>query len=291
MARAPFINASGIGGVWALPGLSANQFGTISANQPAIASTAALLLTGNSTGGGVVAQISNVAATSAYVEFGGNGNAVGGANTAYVGQDSSGLLALNNRNAAGAYIATSGTQRLVVSAAGAVTINAPTSGTALTVGGNVVCTSSANVNNAIYSTTNTGASSFSLFTESGASGVSLTFYNTAYASGSTFNVGPAGATINNSSGTLSIGTSASASFNIFTNNVSRISVTSSGLVSISGSVGINGASGASALSGWGTPSGAVVVSNYNGATATLVQTSNAVAAIINQLINFGLFKS
>ena len=181
--------------------------------------------------------------------------------------------------------------RGTISSSGNWTINTPTSGTALTVGGAVVCTASANVNNVIYTSTNTGASSSSLFTDSSTSGLSLTVYNSAYAAGSTFSVGANGVSINNNGGgPLSIGTSVGAAFSIFTNNVSRISVASGGAVSISGQLGINGASGTSGLTGWGTPSGGVVVANYPGATATLVQTSNALAQVISQLIAFGIFK-
>jgi hypothetical protein len=43
--------------------------------------------------------------------------------------------------------------------------------------------------------------------------------------------------------------------------------------------------------GWGTPTGAAVQSNYSGATATLAQTSAAVAEIIAALKLTGLFGS
>jgi hypothetical protein len=138
----------------------------LTVSQASVASTSALTLIGNATAGGIVAQISNVAATSAYVEFGANGNALGGANTAYVGQDSGGVLALNNRGAAGAYIATSGTQRLVVSSGGAVTINAPTSGTTLTVTGTAAGTSAIILNTC--ATTGAQTASFSATNKPGA---------------------------------------------------------------------------------------------------------------------------
>jgi hypothetical protein len=46
-----------------------------------------------------------------------------------------------------------------------------------------------------------------------------------------------------------------------------------------------------ALSGWGTPTGGSAVANFPGATATLVQTSTAVAQIIATLKSFGLFSA
>jgi hypothetical protein len=44
-----------------------------------------------------------------------------------------------------------------------------------------------------------------------------------------------------------------------------------------------------ALAGWGTPTGGAAVNNFPGATATLLQTSTAVAQIIATLKSFGLF--
>lgn len=54
-------------------------------------------------------------------------------------------------------------------------------------------------------------------------------------------------------------------------------------------VGSNGATPPAQVTGWGTPTGAAVVANYPGATATLVQTSNVVAEIIAYLKSKGDF--
>lgn len=58
---------------------------------------------------------------------------------------------------------------------------------------------------------------------------------------------------------------------------------------IPGGLGVNGNSPASQVTGWGTPTGSAVISNYSGAAATLVQTSNAVAKIIETLKSVGIF--
>jgi hypothetical protein len=55
------------------------------------------------------------------------------------------------------------------------------------------------------------------------------------------------------------------------------------------SIGVNGASPPSQFTGWGTPTGAAAVSNFAGASATLVQTSTAVAQIITALKAYGFF--
>lgn len=54
-------------------------------------------------------------------------------------------------------------------------------------------------------------------------------------------------------------------------------------------IGINGVTPPTRVTGWGTPTGPAVTANYNGAAATLPQTSAVVAEIITALINLGLF--
>jgi hypothetical protein len=45
------------------------------------------------------------------------------------------------------------------------------------------------------------------------------------------------------------------------------------------------------IAGWGTPTGPAVVNNFSGGAATLVNCSNAIAEIINQLKALGLFSA
>ena len=56
-----------------------------------------------------------------------------------------------------------------------------------------------------------------------------------------------------------------------------------------GKVGVNGNSPPSQVTGWGTPTGAAVVTNFNGASGTLVNCTNAIAKIITDLKAFGLY--
>ena len=56
-----------------------------------------------------------------------------------------------------------------------------------------------------------------------------------------------------------------------------------------GAVGVNGNSPPAQVTGWGTPTGAAVVANFPGATATLVQCSNVIAKLITDLKAFGLY--
>lgn len=62
----------------------------------------------------------------------------------------------------------------------------------------------------------------------------------------------------------------------------------SGSLSIAQGIGMSGNSPVSAQAGWGTPTAGAVVANYNGASATLVQTSNALSSVLTQLKLLGL---
>lgn len=65
----------------------------------------------------------------------------------------------------------------------------------------------------------------------------------------------------------------------------------SGSVTFDGSIGINGNTPVAQVVGWGTPTGFAVVHNFPGASATLVQTSTAVAQIIKDLKALGIYGS
>jgi hypothetical protein len=297
-----------------------------------------LVVNGSAAGGGVVQQISNVTATSAFIEFAGNGNTLGGANTAYVGQDSAGLLALNNRGAAGAYISTSGNQRLAISSSGAVTINAPsTNTTGLSVAANsdagsaflsqyldgtnnprlIVSHSSASLYTRLDANgTTSSACVMQLATNntprlaitaagnvsinipssgnslavavSGGSGVAFTAASgqnaNLFIAGNGATTGTQGMTISHTSAGAFIQTNTTDSLFLVTNGTTRITVGSTGSVGL-----YSGASLWAQLAGFGTPTGAVVVANYPGATATLLQTSNTVAQILLALKALGIF--
>lgn len=100
--------------------------------------------------------------------------------------------------------------------------------------------------------------------------------------------GTQGLTISHTSSGAFIQTNTTDGLFFSTNGITRVTVGSSGNVTMTGTLGINGAVGSGASSGWGAPTGAAVVANFPGATATLVQCSNVIAALINGLKNFGL---
>lgn len=56
-----------------------------------------------------------------------------------------------------------------------------------------------------------------------------------------------------------------------------------------GPISTNGVAPPAKVTGWGTPTGGAVVASYNGALATLIQTSNVVAQLIADLKAFGLY--
>ena len=63
---------------------------------------------------------------------------------------------------------------------------------------------------------------------------------------------------------------------------------SNGALGCPGPIGVNGATPPTQVTGWGTPTGAAVVANFNGASGTLVNCSNAIAEIITILKAVGL---
>jgi len=78
-------------------------------------------------------------------------------------------------------------------------------------------------------------------------------------------------------------------FTLYNGTTNVLSISSGGNAVFSGQVGFNGASGTAQQTGWGTPTGAAIVANYPGASATLVQTSNAVAALIGVMKVLGIY--
>lgn len=63
----------------------------------------------------------------------------------------------------------------------------------------------------------------------------------------------------------------------------RMTITSGGAFSI------NAGAGQGTVTGWGTPTGAAIVANFPGATATLVQCSNVIAKLITDLKAWGFY--
>lgn len=61
-----------------------------------------------------------------------------------------------------------------------------------------------------------------------------------------------------------------------------------GKVALSGPLGVNGVAPPAQVTGFGTPTGAAVIANFPGASATLVQCSNTIAELIAVLKGLGL---
>lgn len=81
---------------------------------------------------------------------------------------------------------------------------------------------------------------------------------------------------------------AQAGLTLSINDASAAAITTTG-VTIKGRLGINNTTPPAQVTGWGTPTGASVVANFPGATATLVQCSNVIAKLITDLKAFGLY--
>jgi hypothetical protein len=62
-----------------------------------------------------------------------------------------------------------------------------------------------------------------------------------------------------------------------------------GGLAIGSGLGLFGNATVSQTTGWGTPTGPLVVNNFSGSAATLVQCSNAIAKIITDLKALGLY--
>jgi hypothetical protein len=61
-----------------------------------------------------------------------------------------------------------------------------------------------------------------------------------------------------------------------------------GSATLTKGLGVNGAAPPTQVTGWGTPTGAAVVANFNGATGTLVNCSTAIAELITILKAAGI---
>lgn len=76
---------------------------------------------------------------------------------------------------------------------------------------------------------------------------------------------------------------------LFTNNSIRVIIASGGAVTVNGNLSCNGVTPPAQITGWGTATGATVVANFPGATATLAQCSGVIAKLITDLKAFGLY--
>lgn len=81
---------------------------------------------------------------------------------------------------------------------------------------------------------------------------------------------------------------AQAGLTLSINDLSAAAITSTG-ITITGRLGINNVTPPAQVTGWGTPTGASVVANFPGATATLAQCSAVIAKLITDLKALGLY--
>lgn len=89
-------------------------------------------------------------------------------------------------------------------------------------------------------------------------------------------------------GAMGFGTANGIPLALGTSGATRVTVSNTGTVSMSASFGCNGASPPTQTTGWGTPTGQAVVANFNGASGTLVNCSNAIAEILTILKAYGM---
>lgn len=89
----------------------------------------------------------------------------------------------------------------------------------------------------------------------------------------------------NSGNEFQVGTFGGFKLQLVVNNVvaADFTVAASPACTFKGPIGVNNVTPPAQVTGFGTPTGAAVVANYPGATATLVQTSNTVAEILTIL--------
>jgi hypothetical protein len=151
---------------------------------------------------------------------------------------------------------TAGTTPIKIAAAGNVTVAAPTSGTALTL-------------------------------PSTASAVTLTGANASLGIGTAFLAGQT-ELFTASTNPLGLGTTGAAALNLYTNAALGMSMDTSGRVTFVRNVGVNNVTPPAQSTGWGTPTGASISNNFNGAAATLPQATAAIAELILILKAFGL---
>jgi hypothetical protein len=197
--------------------------------------------------------ISATAGQASYMEFAANGTQqafIGVAGAA--GQISAGTstndLVLRSQSANIDFTANSAVSvQMQLTAAGNFTINAPSSGTALTAYG------VAGSPTAIIKGSSTSGQSYGLQVLAGTTSADQVagFYN------------QAGTTL-------------------------WVSISGSGALSVAGAAAFNGATPQGKVTGYGTPTGGTITANFPGATATLLQTSGAVAELISILKNWGI---
>lgn len=90
--------------------------------------------------------------------------------------------------------------------------------------------------------------------------------------------------------TLTMGTAISGGTTIVTTGVVTPTLTMTDASSVfANAIGINGNSAPAKVTGWGVPTGPVVVNNFSGSAATLLQCSNAIAKILTDLKALGLY--
>ncbi len=68
-----------------------------------------------------------------------------------------------------------------------------------------------------------------------------------------------------------------------------LSISTTGATTLGGALGINNATPPGQVTGWGIPTGASLVANFPGASATLAQCSEVIAKLITDLKAFGLY--
>jgi hypothetical protein len=163
-------------------------------------------------------------------------------------------------------LGTSFTAVQVISAAGNVTINAPTGGVSLIVNS----ITPAGVNDRSMTIVGSGAGDSRL-------GINTTTAGNAQINFDTFGVQNWVLGNSRADGALHFASSQTLGIS------DRLSLGAGGVIAF------NGAAGAAPLNGWGTPTGNAVIANYPGATATLVQTSNVVAQIVATLKALGFY--
>ncbi len=169
---------------------------------------------------------------------------------------------------------TSNAIRMLISSGGNITLNAPTTGNTLVVNGNT---------NSSPEVINAGVGQYGLQINGGSfAGITLV------SSTGTEGTNDLYLFQNTGVGASYFGTRSATTLNIQTNSATRLSISGTGAVSLSGNLGINGNSPVAQNTGWGTPTGAAVVTNFPGATATLVQCSEVISQLLTLFKLYGI---
>lgn len=173
--------------------------------------------------------------------------------------------------------------RATISNSGNFTISAPTSGVALTVDGFAGSFAGSFVG--ANATTGIGLLVQGSYTGVGTVGL-VQFQDVNNTNGVNILLSGNGATTPNKTIKVSNG-----AFQITNNaySVNLINLTDAGALTVLGPIGANNVSPPAQQTGWGTPTGTGVIASFPGATATLAQTSQAVATIIAYMESLGFF--